>query len=180
VEIRPEIEFGPRPVRAEKSPRSLTGKPARNQNRPAVHFSRNYSASPAGKRPEAENGPRPARSRISLPAPAAMRPETEKQPSGPLALGASRAPGRNLGLGRESQIPPGLKLGPVSVSRSSRSDGCATFPAEQNRASAGRANPSVISLRSLSLTCQLVPFRCDEAQVELATSMFPCQLMEFH
>jgi hypothetical protein len=28
--------------------------------------------------------------------------------------------------------------------------------------------------------CQLVPFRCDEAQVELATSMFPCQLMEFH
>jgi hypothetical protein len=27
--------------------------------------------------------------------------------------------------------------------------------------------------------CQMVPIRCDEAQVELATSMFPCQLMEF-
>jgi hypothetical protein len=133
VKIRPEIEFSPRPIRAEKSPRSPAGKPARNRNRPAAHFSRNYSASPAGKRPEAENGPRPARSRISLPAPAAMRPETEKQPSGPLALGASRAPGHNLGLGRESHIPPGLKLGPVSVSRSSRSDGRARFSAEQNR-----------------------------------------------
>jgi hypothetical protein len=80
-----------------------------------------------------------------------MRPETEKQPSGPLALGASRAPGRNLGLGRESLIPPGLKLGLVSVSRSSQSNGCARFPAEQNRASAGRANPSLISISSLSL-----------------------------
>jgi hypothetical protein len=74
------------------------------------------------------------------------------QPSGPLALSASRAPGRNLGLGRESLIPPGLILGPVSVSHPPKSDGCARFPAEQNHARQPRANPSLIlSLpRSLS------------------------------
>jgi hypothetical protein len=27
--------------------------------------------------------------------------------------------------------------------------------------------------------CHMVPIRCDEAQIGLATSMFPCQLMEF-
>jgi hypothetical protein len=73
------------------------------------------------------------------------------QPTGPLALGASRPPGRNLGLGWESLIPPGLNLGPVSVSRSSQSNGCARFSAEQNRLRLRRANPSLISLlRSLS------------------------------
>jgi hypothetical protein len=72
----------------------------------------------------------------------------EKRSTSPLALGASRAPGRNLGLGQESLIPPGLNLGPVSVSRSSQSNGCARFPVEQNRARRPRANPSLISFSS--------------------------------
>jgi hypothetical protein len=74
------------------------------------------------------------------------------QPSGPLALSASRAPGRNLGLGRESFFPPGLNLGSVIVSCPSQSDGCARFSAKQNRARRPRANSSLIlSLpRSLS------------------------------
>jgi hypothetical protein len=53
----------------------------------------------------------------------------------------ARAPGRNLGLGRERLIPPGLKLGPVSVCRPSKSNGCARFPAEQNRAPAPSHKP---------------------------------------
>jgi hypothetical protein len=77
----------------------------------------------------------------------------EKQPSGPLTLGASRALGRNLGLGREGLIPPGLKLGSVSVSRSSQSNGYARFPAEQNRARRPRANPSLILPLPRSLSC---------------------------
>jgi hypothetical protein len=73
------------------------------------------------------------------------------QPTGPLALNVSHAPGRNLGLGRESLFPPGLNLGPVIVSRPSQSDGCAKFPVEQNRLRRPRANPSLISLlRSIS------------------------------
>jgi hypothetical protein len=74
-----------------------------------------------------------------------------KRSTGPRALSASCAPGRNLGLGRESLFPPGLNLGPMIVSRPSQSDGCARFPAEQNRLRRPRANPSLISLlRSLS------------------------------
>jgi len=74
------------------------------------------------------------------------------QPTGLLALSASRAPGRNLGLDQESFFPPRLNLGSVIVSRPSQSDGCARFPAEQNRARWPRANPSLILslLRSLS------------------------------
>jgi hypothetical protein len=74
------------------------------------------------------------------------------QPTGPLALSASRAPGYNLGLGQESFFPPELNIGPVIVSRPSQSDGCARFPAEQNPVLQRRANPSLISLlfRSLS------------------------------
>ena len=128
MKIRPKNEIGPRPVRAELTSRA----------RPR-----------SGPKPKPACGPLALRPRS--PSQAAMRPETEKQPSGLLALGASRAPCRNLGLGRESLIPPGLKLGPVSVSRSSQSNGCARFPAEQNRASAGRANPSLISISPLSL-----------------------------
>jgi hypothetical protein len=55
-----------------------------------------------------------------------------KTARGLLALGASRAPGRNLGLGRERLIPPGLKLGSLSVNRPSQSDGRTRFLAEQN------------------------------------------------
>jgi hypothetical protein len=64
----------------------------------------------------------------------------------------ARAPGRNLGLGRESIFPPGQNLGPVIVSRPSQSDGYVRFPAEQNHARRPRANPSLILslLRSLS------------------------------
>jgi hypothetical protein len=70
---------------------------------------------------------------------------------GPRQKSAQRpahAPGRNLGLGRERLIPPGLKLDPVSVSRPSKSDGCARFPAEQNCARRPRANPSLILFSS--------------------------------
>jgi hypothetical protein len=70
-----------------------------------------------------------------------MWPEME---TGPLALSASRALGRNLGLGRESLFPPGSKLGPVIVSHLSQSNGCARFPIEQNRVDSPRANPSLI------------------------------------
>jgi hypothetical protein len=65
-------------------------------------------------------------------------------PTGPLALSASRAPGRNLGLGRESLFPPGPKLSPVIVSHPSQSNGCARFSVEQNRIDSPRANPSLI------------------------------------
>jgi hypothetical protein len=106
----------------------------------------------AAKRPEAETGPRPARPQTTLPVPGRHAARDGNQPTGPLALSVSRAPGRNLGLGRESFFPPGLNLGPVIVSHPSQSDGCARFPAEQNHVLRRRANPSLISLlfRSLS------------------------------
>jgi hypothetical protein len=99
-----------------------------------------------------ENGPRPTRPQITLPVSGRHAARDGNQPTGPLALSASRTPGRNLGLGRESFFPPGLNLGPVIVSRPSQSDGCARFPTEQNRARRPRVNPSLISLlfRSLS------------------------------
>jgi hypothetical protein len=62
------------------------------------------------------------------------------QPTGPLALSASCAPGRNLGLGQESFFPPGLNLGPVIVSRPSQSDECTRFPTEQNPVLRRRTN----------------------------------------
>jgi hypothetical protein len=105
----------------------------------------------AAKRPEAENGPWPALPQTPLPVPGRHAARYGKRSTGPLALSASRAPGRNLGLGRERLFPPGLNLGPVIVSRPSQSDGCARFPVEQNRLRLRRANPSLISLlRSLS------------------------------
>jgi hypothetical protein len=98
-----------------------------------------------------ENGPRPTRPQTTLPLPGRHAARDGNQPTGPLTLSASHAPGRNLGLGRESFFPPGLNLGPVIVSRPSQSDGCVRFPAEQNRVLRRRANPSLISLlRSLS------------------------------
>jgi hypothetical protein len=98
------------------------------------------------KRPAAHS----SSDRASRASPHAAR--DEKWSTGPLVLGASRAPGRNLGLGWESLFPPGLNLSPVSVSRSSQSNGCAKFSAEQNRPRRPRANPSLILslLRSLS------------------------------
>jgi hypothetical protein len=98
----------------------------------------------AAKRPEAETGPRPARPQTTLPVPGRHAARDGNQPTGPLALSVSRAPGRNLGLGRESFFPPGLNLGPVIVSRPSQSDGCARFPAEQNRVLQCCTNPSLI------------------------------------
>jgi hypothetical protein len=113
---------------------------------------RTLSARQAVKRPEAENGPRPALPQNPLCVPGRHAARDGNRSIGPLALSASRAPGRNLGLGRESLFPPGLNLGPVIVSRPSQSDGCARFLAEQNRFRRPRANPSLISLlfRSLS------------------------------
>jgi hypothetical protein len=110
-----------------------------------------HSARQAAKRPEAENGPRPARPQTTLPVPGRHAARDGNQPTGPLALSASRAPGHNLGLGRESIFPPGLNLGPVIVSHPSQSDGCVRFLAEQNRAQWPRVNPSLI----LSLLCSL-------------------------
>jgi hypothetical protein len=110
-----------------------------NGKRPTARSRRTHSARQAAKRPEAENGPRPARPQTTLPVPGHHAARDGNQPTGPLALNASRAPGRNLGLGWESFFPPGLKLGPVIVSRPSQSDGCARFPAEQNRARRPRA-----------------------------------------
>jgi hypothetical protein len=107
-----------------------------------------HSARQAAKRPEAENGPRPTLHQTALRVPGRHAARDEKRSTGPLALGASRAPGCNLGLGQESLIPPGLNLGPVSVSRSSQSNGCARFPAEQNHARRPRANPSLIPFSS--------------------------------
>jgi hypothetical protein len=37
-----------------------------------------------------------------------------------------------MGLGRESCVPPGPRLGPLNVSRPSASNGHAWIPAEQN------------------------------------------------
>jgi hypothetical protein len=74
-----------------------------------------------------------------------------KWSTGPLTLSASRATGRNLGLGRERLFLPGLNLGLVIVSRPTQSDGYVRFPVEQNQLRLRRANPSLISLlRSLS------------------------------
>jgi hypothetical protein len=100
-----------------------------------------HSALQAAKRPDAETGPLPACPQITLPVPGRHAARDGNQPTGPLALDVSRAPGRNLSLGRESLIPSGLKLGLVSVSRSSQSNGCARFPAEQNRAPAPSHKP---------------------------------------
>jgi hypothetical protein len=109
------------------------------------------SACQAAKQPEDENGPQPALPQTPLPVPGRHAARDGKWFTGPLALSASRAPGRNLCLGRERLFLPGLNLGPVIMSRLSQSDGCARFPAEQNRLRLRCANPSLISLlRSLS------------------------------
>jgi hypothetical protein len=66
-----------------------------------------------------------------------MRPEAENGPS------AHSRSGRNLGLGQESRVLPGPRLGPLDVSHPSASDGQARIPAEQNRLQRPRANPRV-------------------------------------
>jgi hypothetical protein len=91
-------------------------------------------------RPQAENGP------LALSASRASgrdAPRSRKRPVAPLALSASRALGRNLDLGRESRVPPGLRLGTLDVSRPSVSDGHARISAEQNRLRRPRTNPRV-------------------------------------
>jgi hypothetical protein len=127
-EIRPENEIGSRPARAEPLARQVV------------------------KRPKAENGPWPTLPQTALRVLGRHAARDGKRSTSPLMLGASRAPGRNLGLGRESLFPPGLNLGPVSVSRSSQSNGRAKFLVEQNRTRRPRAKPSLILslLRSLS------------------------------
>jgi hypothetical protein len=106
----------------------------KNRKRLTTRSRRTLSARQAAKRPEAENGPWPARPHTTLPVPGRHAARDGNRPTGPLVLSASRAPGRNLGLGQESLFPPGLKPGPVIVSHPSQSDGCARFLAEQNRA----------------------------------------------
>jgi hypothetical protein len=128
VKFGPKMENGPRPARAELSPCA----------RPR-----------SGPKPKTARGPLFLRPRSPVPSRHAAR--DGNQPTDPIALSVSRAPGRNLGLGWESLFPPGLNLGPVIVSRPSQSDGCVRFPAEQNRLRRPHANPSLISLlRSLS------------------------------
>jgi hypothetical protein len=118
----------------------------KNGKWPTAHSHGFHSARQAARWLEAETGPWPARPQTTLPVPGRLAPRDENQPTGPLALSASRATGRNLGLGQESFFPPGLNLGPVIVSRPSQSDGCARFPADQNHVLRCRANPSLISL----------------------------------
>jgi hypothetical protein len=102
--------------------------------------------------PKPKTGPRPSCPQITLPVPGRHAARDRNQPSGPLALSASRAPGCKLGLGRESFVRPGLNLGPVIVSRPSQSDGCAKFPVEQNRARRPRATLALILIFSAPLT----------------------------
>jgi hypothetical protein len=109
---------------------------------------RTLSVRQAAKRPEAEYGPQPARPQTTLPVPGRHAARDGNRPTGPLALGASRSPGHNLGLGRESFFPPGLKLGSVIVSHPSQSDGRTRFPAEQNRARCPRATLALILIFS--------------------------------
>jgi hypothetical protein len=118
----------------------------KNGKRPTAHSRRTLSARQAVKRPESENGPQPALPQTLLPVLGRHAARDGNQPTGPLMLSASHAPGRNLDLGRESLFPPGLNLGPVIVGCPSQSDGCARFPAEQNRLRRPHANPSLISL----------------------------------
>jgi hypothetical protein len=107
-----------------------------------------HSTRQAAKRPKAENGPRPARPQTALRVPDRHAARDGNRPTGPLALSAFRALGRNLGLGRESLFLPRLKHGPVIVSHPSQSNDCAKFPAEQNRARRPHANPSPHSFLS--------------------------------
>jgi hypothetical protein len=86
----------------------------------------------------------------ALRAPGRHSARSKNWPVGSLALSASRAPGRNLGLGRERRFPPGPRLGPVIVSHPSASNGRARNPAEQNRADALALTLALTrSLRSL-------------------------------
>jgi hypothetical protein len=119
------MENGPRPARAEFTPRARP----RSSSKP-------------------KTGPRPACPQITLPVPGRHAARDGNQHSGPLALSASHAPDRNLGLGRESFIPPGLNLGPVIVSHPSQSDGCTKFPVKQNRARRPRATLALILIFS--------------------------------
>jgi hypothetical protein len=57
-----------------------------------------------------------------LRAPGREAARNRKRPIGPLTLSASRALGRNLGLGQESHFPPGPRLSPVIVSHPSESN----------------------------------------------------------
>jgi hypothetical protein len=76
----------------------------------------------------------------------------EKRSTSPFALDASRAPGRNLGLGRESFIPPGLNLGPVSMSRHLNPTAVRGFRPNKTALRLRRANPSLISIFLCSLS----------------------------
>jgi hypothetical protein len=106
-----------------------------------------------------KTGPRPARAYC---APCAGRnaARSRKWPVSPLALSASRASGRNLGLGRESRVLPGPRLGPLDVSRPSASYAHARIPAEQNRIRRPCANPRVhLRLLAPRRAPQLTPRR---------------------
>jgi hypothetical protein len=123
-----------------------------NEKRPTARSREIHSARQAAKRPKAENGPWPTLPQTALCVPGRHADRDGKWSTGPLVLSASRAPGRNLGLGQESLFPPGLNLGPVSVSRSSQSNGYAKFPTEQNRARRPRATLALILIFSTPLT----------------------------
>jgi hypothetical protein len=115
-----------------------------NEKWPTARSRGIHSARQAVKRPEAEISPWPARLQTALRVPGCHAARDGNRPTGPLALSASRALGRDLGLDRESLFPPGPKLGPVIVSHPSQSNGCARFPVEQNCVDSPRTNPSLI------------------------------------
>jgi hypothetical protein len=86
----------------------------------------------------------------ALRAPRRHSARSENRPFGLLVLSASRAPGRNMGLGWERRFPPGARLGLVIVSHPSASNGRTRNPAEQNRADALALTVALTrSLRSL-------------------------------
>jgi ribosomal protein S14 len=72
--------------------------------------------------------------------------QTENRPTACSRTGRARAPGRNLGLGRESAPPPGPRRKPVDLSRSSQSDGRPRSAHEQNGDASDSGNPSPILL----------------------------------
>jgi hypothetical protein len=123
-----------------------------NEKRPTARLRKIHSARQGVKRHEAKNGPRPARPQTALQVPGRHAARDENWSTGPLVLSASRAPGRNLGLGWESLFPPGPKLGPVIVSHPSQSNGCVRFPAEQNHADALTQTLALIRFSPLPLT----------------------------
>jgi hypothetical protein len=102
-------------------------------------------------------------------APGRDLPLIRKMARGPLTHSPSHAPGCNVGLGRESRVPPGPQLGPLDVSRPYASNGHAWIPTEQKRRWRPRANPRVhlrfLAPRSAAPPATAPPWAVSSARV---------------